>query len=779
MTTEGNVITGSKEILQEVEKQYEILFRSEPISAEMLRLFLEQEGFPKLSDEDKNLLEHPFSKKEVKEAIHSFDGKKTPVGDGLPVELYWAHADVIALILTHLFNNYGECMLPSSYAGVLTLLYKGKGERCLRENWRPLTMMNLDYKIYAKCISRRLQKIIGKLVHFDQTCSVPGRKIQDSILHVLNVIAFAEEHNLEAMILSIDHESAFDTVEWSFMFQTLEAMNFGPTFINFIKAIYREGNTCSSVVVNGFLSEPFKVHRGLRQGCPLSPLLYVILMEVSAHYMRKTGELQGIPLCGLNTKLTKYADDTSIFVRSFEEIDSVLSIFRLFKTASGSRLKEAKTQLLYLGAFKNLTREDTPSRFRAYVKENLKLYGVTLHASKDAASEANWEKPRKQIDTLKKRLAPYGVSLFGKIHFVNTYFLCMFWYITNILTAPKQLQRDAYNAIDRLLWLPSKINLIKKDILFLPVNKGGIGYPNIDVRAKANRLMFLVRRITHKEALSWFSAFDHFYRRVESKRLFELEHVSVPIFYKEVRAAEIYSKFRREGVFCWVFEKKIALNAVTPKYLYDSWIIYNFLKSIEGNELFWAGKLGVSRSFVSVSWDYAKARFVDGAARNLHYRLRHKSLYTRHRTTHFSDNPIYCKFCMSEGNLVVEDNLHLILYCPRAYNFFSEITPLLSRISDFRYLELPHLVLGVRLQDKKRQGVFNFVLQHAQLAIWKSRGNLENNLDDIDCMEIFKRNVFRNLCRVKATMRYDAFFDYFDRLVRPTKTISGFCLTTT
>ena len=131
--------------------------------------------------------------------------------------------------------------------------------------------------------------------------------------------------------------------------------------------------TSSSVMVNGYVSEKFRVTRGVRQGCPLSPYLYVITSEIMAHYFRKTNSLTGIPMAGINNRVTKYADDTSLFLSKWEEVRVTEQHFRLFQRASGSRLKNAKTQILRLGPLKNV---QPPPEYRNYVVEKLKLYGV-------------------------------------------------------------------------------------------------------------------------------------------------------------------------------------------------------------------------------------------------------------------------------------------------------------------------------------------------------------------------------------------------------------------
>jgi hypothetical protein len=337
----GTLVDEPDQILHEIKTQYEQLFQSDGASETAFNFFVENCTIPSLNETDKALLESPITVEEVKDAIQATHGGKTPGYDGIPIEMYWLFCDTISVFLCRLFNYFLDCgyMHDTAYMGIISLLYKGKGERFLRENWRPLTMLNLDYKIFTKILARRLRKVMSTIVHPDQTCSVPGRKIQDSIAHVMSVIDYVNECDQNVLLVSVDHLSAFDMIEWQFIFNVFEKMNFGKNFMGMLKCILSP-KTKSAVHVNGFISPFFNVERGIRQGCPLSPLIYVIATEISAIYIRKCPRLKGIPLYGKNTKITKYADDTSVFVRTWAEIAEVFKIFDLFELASGSKLKK-------------------------------------------------------------------------------------------------------------------------------------------------------------------------------------------------------------------------------------------------------------------------------------------------------------------------------------------------------------------------------------------------------------------------------------------------------
>ena len=164
------------------------------------------------------------------------------------------------------------------------------------------------------------------------------------------------------------------------------------------------------------------------------------------HYIRITPLVRGIPLCGTNTRITNYADDTSLFLTTWSEITAVFGIFRKFQAASGSRLKLEKTQLLLFGSLRNAI---VPQRYAPFVVEKMKLYGIWVSADGFGAPE-NWNKCSDSITALTRRIPPWGISVFGKIHLIQNYFLCFFNYVSRVSTPPPTLIKDAYKAITKL-----------------------------------------------------------------------------------------------------------------------------------------------------------------------------------------------------------------------------------------------------------------------------------------------------------------------------------------
>ena len=265
---------------------------------------------------------------------------KAPGCDGLPMEFYLKFWHVLGFDLVCVLNSaFGLGSLSRSQRrGIITLSFK-KGERLDPKNWRPISLLNVDYKIASRSIAARLLKVIHLVVDKDQSCGVPGRFIGENVAFLRDVVDFCSSSYAPAAVLSLDQEKEFDRVDWTFLRSTLYAMGFGQSFVWWVDLFYN--NVSSSVNVNGYISNSFKLSRGVRQGCPLSPLLYVLVAEVLACNIRSNVVISGLSLPGSSSSLpvvSAYADDTTLVVSSVPAILTVFDVYSLYERGSGAKL---------------------------------------------------------------------------------------------------------------------------------------------------------------------------------------------------------------------------------------------------------------------------------------------------------------------------------------------------------------------------------------------------------------------------------------------------------
>ena len=149
--------------------------------------------------------------------------------------------------------------------------------------------MNTDYKIITKILAERLKLLLPRLIHSDQKVFVKGRNISGANRLIQYLIEYADQNNLNASIIFIDYMKAFDSVEWDWTLKCLENFNFGVKFRSWIEIIFKNAKT--SILTNRFRTSYFKISRAMRQGCPISPLLYILQAEPLACAICKNGSI--------------------------------------------------------------------------------------------------------------------------------------------------------------------------------------------------------------------------------------------------------------------------------------------------------------------------------------------------------------------------------------------------------------------------------------------------------------------------------------------------------
>ena len=296
-TNHNNVlktITEQTVILKETRKFYKELYTRVPVSIRMQQLMLNKLD-KKLTKLQADKCEGILTDKELRIALSELNNGKMPGLDGLTTEFYKTFIDILIHELTQLTlsiekeSKFSETQRKAS----ITTLPK-KGDLTLLENWRPLSILNTDYKIITKALANRLMYALPHIIYEDQTCNIKGRIIQYNLSIIRDMITYANTTKDKLSIVSLDQMKAFDKLDWSFLNKILEKFNFGSGFIKWINII--QTNISSAVKVNGQLSKQFPVQQGVRQGCPLSPLLYVIYAEILAVNLRKYKNIKGIKI---------------------------------------------------------------------------------------------------------------------------------------------------------------------------------------------------------------------------------------------------------------------------------------------------------------------------------------------------------------------------------------------------------------------------------------------------------------------------------------------------
>lgn len=220
----------------------------------------------------------------------------------------------------------------------MKIKYKKRGDKAVLNNFRPITMLNSDFKILAKILANRLKDILPKLIETNQAYAVKGRDITDTINNVRDMISYTEAEKKSGYVISLDLEKAFDRVEHEFLFDILKKIGFGENFIKWIKVLYK--GAMSKIKCNGFLTNAFKITRSIRQGCPLSPQLYSLVAEPLGIAIQRNIDIKGIKIGGNieAQKIFQYADDTTLIVNDVDSISKAIETVQTYCKGSGAKV---------------------------------------------------------------------------------------------------------------------------------------------------------------------------------------------------------------------------------------------------------------------------------------------------------------------------------------------------------------------------------------------------------------------------------------------------------
>ncbi|GKV12577.1 hypothetical protein SLEP1_g23703 [Rubroshorea leprosula] len=343
---EGEWIEDPETVKDEIVKYFRNLFKGDPWN----RPKPEGIKFQKISEAKKEWLERPFSIEEIEEGLRSCDGSKAPGPDGYNfnfLKFAWQCIKEDFISFFSEFHRNGKLVrgLNSSF---LALVPKKLNAANLKE-YRPISLLGCVYKLLAKVLANRLKSVMPAIVSETQSAFVGGRQLVDSVLVLNEVVEEIKNRKQPAFVFKADFEKAYDCVDWSFLDWMMDTFGFGTKWRGWIKECLSTART--SVLVNGSPTREFEVGKGLRQGDPLSPFLFLMIGEGLQGLVQKAvaeGMLHGIEIGkkGMTMSLLQFADDTIIMGRAdAENIRMVKDVLRWFELMSGLRINFNKSSI--------------------------------------------------------------------------------------------------------------------------------------------------------------------------------------------------------------------------------------------------------------------------------------------------------------------------------------------------------------------------------------------------------------------------------------------------
>ena len=299
-------------ILSHAKNFYDNLFsRKSDKSLDVCSHFLNQINTPKLSTAQKIACDKPIDISELSLSLDSMPKDKSPGNDGLTVEFYKKFWPLLKepLFNSILYSKEHGFLSTSQRQAVIKLLEKKDKDKRYIENWRPISLLNVDTKIISKALASRIKAVLPDIISHDQTAYVNGRFIGESTRLISDILEATDIYNTEGYILTADIEKAFDSMDHTFLMGCLEKFGFGQYFSDWINILLNKNESC--VLNGGTTSKYFLLQRGARQGDPIAAYLFIISLEIFFIMARSNKDINQLKLCNYSYLLSAYADDTT------------------------------------------------------------------------------------------------------------------------------------------------------------------------------------------------------------------------------------------------------------------------------------------------------------------------------------------------------------------------------------------------------------------------------------------------------------------------------------
>uniref|UniRef100_A0A8C5PNC3 Reverse transcriptase domain-containing protein n=1 Tax=Leptobrachium leishanense TaxID=445787 RepID=A0A8C5PNC3_9ANUR len=381
---------------------------------------------------------------------------------------------------------------PESLSASIVLIPKPDRDPLLPESYRPISLLNTDVKIFAKLLSNRLDLLLPRLIHPDQVGFIPGRQAFDNTRRAIDLLWHASSSHTPSLFLSLDAEKAFDRVEWPYLFLVLEHFGFPEKFIAAVRSLY--ASPTASIVLPHAPPTPFQICNGTRQGCPLSPALFALILEPLLQAIRQSDGVRGLRVGDQTYTVSAYADDILLSLTDpTGSLESVSSLLARFSNLSGYKINMSKSEALAISVTETESaRLATEHRFRIQ-RSRLKYLGIYLTTRTETLYGANYTPLLRTLQQDLDRWSRHMISWLGRIHCVKMNLLPRMLYLFQTLPIPlvgEDLQRMQRH-IDDFVWGGGR-RRIGRQTLYRPRDRGGLGLPCLRSYYYASQLAQIV-----------------------------------------------------------------------------------------------------------------------------------------------------------------------------------------------------------------------------------------------------------------------------------------------
>ena len=543
----GILTSDHKRVQQIIESFYTKLFTTNE-SGGLDNNYLKDIVIPQVTPEQNLMLNSSIMLEEIKIAMKQLNRNKSPGPDGFPIEWYLTFANDIIHTLHSLFlaNVKQQKMHGSGRESIISLMDKLSKDILFIDHWRPLNLLNCDYKIYAKILANRLQMVTDQLISFDQRGFLKGRRMSDNIMELNTIIDYCQRENLPAIITAVDFRKAFDTVEWSAIQEILHAYGFKTEFIQMIMTCFNEFST--RVINNGKMSEYIKITRGTKQGCPISSLIFNLVVEIIAIKLRQCKDIQGINICGKVKITSQYADDLWTASKYNEKsFKAQVHLFKQFQKFTGLSVNYDKTEILRIGSIRNTDAKFVSTLPLKWSDGPVKILGFQIENTLQKTTVTNYNNAVTKMDAITQLWSNRSLTMLGRAQIINVLIMGQFIFRLACLPTPdKNVLNQYVRKVRSFIWNNKKarISYLK---LIQPVHLGGIKLADLKCRDTSIKVASVKRLIINSdESLSFLREAWHYFCDVPLERL-ELCNIDP----KEIKNYTKHESIVQSMIYAW------------------------------------------------------------------------------------------------------------------------------------------------------------------------------------------------------------------------------------
>ena len=474
----------------------------------------EQEEFlnclePKIGDLENEILTKPLDLDDIYEALNSTQNHKSPGIDGLPYEFYKTFWESIKYDVSQILNNILSTLsLTESQSLAIIVLHPKSGNAHLLSDWRPISLMTCDYKLLTKVFANRLKCLVPEVISREQYCC-PGKTIVDCNLVMRDVLCYCNEHSIQGAVLTLDWSKAYDRLDHCFLYAALRKIGFSEHFVKIVKLFC--SNAKSAVQINGNITETFNIGRGIRQGCPLSMILYVLFKEALYCYIKSHNSIKGLEMPNNNTlKILGFADDTNLFLRDNNSIREAMNAIAKFEKATGAILNKEKTKIYGIGAWDN--KIDWPLPWLQSQVTSFKSLGIIFSNNFELAVKLNWESVLSAIEIKTRIMQSTQQTIYQRAVILNCVIYSKLWYIAHLFPMPvlyaNKIKRVSFNYI----WGRKNYEPIKRSTLTMSKCEGGLGILDILYKSQSILVTSFIKLFLNESSITFMVEYYNFMR---------------------------------------------------------------------------------------------------------------------------------------------------------------------------------------------------------------------------------------------------------------------------